>query len=78
MQTIPGKRLIVTISEVDERHGHRTRDRLLALFKHHGLAGAIAYRTIAGYAGQEPIKTVNLVDFSGPCRSASRSSRSQR
>ena len=66
MQPVSGKRLVVTLSEADHAHGHQTRDRLLALFKHHGLPGAVAYRSVAGYAAQEPMKTTNLVDLSGP------------
>ena len=69
MQPTPAKRLIVTVSESEHRHGHptsTTRSRLLALFKEHDLPGAVAYRTVAGYAGNEPMKTSNLVDLSGP------------
>jgi PII-like signaling protein len=66
MQPTPAKRLIITVSEADSRHGVRLYGSLLTLFKHKGLAGATVTRALAGFTGRGPVKTLDIVDVSGP------------
>ena len=60
----PARRLVVTVNESDRRHGRPVYNVLLELFRHRGLAGATVSRGIAGFTGQEAIRTVDLLDLS--------------
>ncbi|HEX9295769.1 MAG TPA: DUF190 domain-containing protein [Polyangiaceae bacterium] len=59
---VPGKRLIITLSETARWQGRSTYLALLDLFRHKGLAGATVIRGIAGFSGDGAIHTLHLAD----------------
>jgi PII-like signaling protein len=64
MKSGPAKKLTIYLDETDKRHGKPVYEILLDIFLKRKLAGATAFRGVAGYGSHGKLHTAKMLELS--------------